>query len=157
MHWDALKGAYGAYRGGGRLALSPPPRARPLAVCEPVRGIEWAPESAVEFNGPVKPSCLADTAGNKPVAPDATKDSILAQRRQRVGPNLALFFQEDPLHIVRGRGCELFDAEVRQTTDPWATALRCPLARNSRAWNCCCTVQGNSYLDCINNVSHVGE
>ncbi|KAL4859438.1 Zinc finger CCCH domain-containing protein 40 [Chlorella vulgaris] len=55
------------------------------------------------------------------------KASILGKRRRHLGPNLALFFEDDPLHIVRGQGCEIFDAE------------------------------GNDYLDCVNNVSHVGH
>lgn len=55
------------------------------------------------------------------------KEGILEKRRQHVGPNVALFFADEPIHAVRGQGCELFDAE------------------------------GNSYLDCINNVSHVGH
>lgn len=40
---------------------------------------------------------------------------------------MALFFSDDPLHIVKGQGCKLYDP------------------------------QGNDYLDCINNVSHVGH
>lgn len=42
------------------------------------------------------------------------KASILGKRRRHLGPNLALFFEDDPLHIVRGQGCEIFDAEVCQ-------------------------------------------
>lgn len=30
----------------------------------------------------------------------------------------ALFFQEEPLHIVRGQGCELFDPEVCRSWEP---------------------------------------
>jgi ethanolamine-phosphate phospho-lyase len=63
------------------------------------------------------------TAGVKPMQ---TED-ILEKRQQLLGPNMALFFADQPLHIVKGRGCELFDSE------------------------------GNSYLDCINNVAHVGH
>ncbi|GAB4817668.1 hypothetical protein N2152v2_004714 [Parachlorella kessleri] len=55
-----------------------------------------------------------------------SREEILEKRRRHLGPNVALFF-DDPLHIVAGRGCELFDPE------------------------------GHSYLDCINNVSHVGH
>ena len=57
-----------------------------------------------------------------------TYADVLAQRRQVLGPNMALFFADQPLHIRKARGCELFDAET-----------------------------GASYLDCINNVSHVGH
>jgi hypothetical protein len=41
----------------------------------------------------------------------AAKSAVLAKRRAHLGPNLALFFEEDPLHIVRGSGCQLFDGE----------------------------------------------
>jgi hypothetical protein len=106
----------------------PCPSLRNCAVCDPVRGIEWAPESAMEFPASSDPCCPADKRGTKHAEPAAraaaleeepqpspsrlAKEGILAKRRLRVGPNLALFFQEDPLHIVRGQGCELFDAEV---------------------------------------------
>ena len=56
-----------------------------------------------------------------------TKEAIQEKRAAHLGPNLATFFADDPLHIVRGRGCELFDAN------------------------------GATYLDCINTVSHVGH
>jgi 4-aminobutyrate aminotransferase-like enzyme len=48
----------------------------------------------------------------------ADKEAIAEKRRRFLGPNCAIFFPDDPLHIVRGRGAELFDP------------------------------QGNSYLDC---------
>lgn len=67
-----------------------------------------------------------DTEQDGPAEAGLCREEILARRRQHVGPNVALFFDE-PLHIVRGAGCELFDPE------------------------------GRSYLDCINNVSHVGH
>eukprot|EP00887_Chlorella_sp_A99_P007358 scaffold2.g7358.t1 len=56
-----------------------------------------------------------------------TADAILAKRRRFLGPNLATFFPEAPLHITSARGCLLFDEH------------------------------GDSYLDCINNVSHCGH
>lgn len=53
--------------------------------------------------------------------------SDLLQRRERLlGKNMALFY-EDPVHIVRGEGVWLWDAE------------------------------GRRYLDCYNNVPHVGH
>ncbi|KAL6747168.1 PLP-dependent transferase [Haematococcus lacustris] len=52
--------------------------------------------------------------------------SILQERRQRYGPNTSLNYSE-PLHLVRGRGCYLYDAE------------------------------GQEYLDCVNNVAHCGH
>ncbi|WP_397547298.1 aminotransferase class III-fold pyridoxal phosphate-dependent enzyme [Rhodothermus marinus] len=53
-------------------------------------------------------------------------EDLLARRRRLLGPNLSLTYRE-PLHIVRGRGQYLFDAD------------------------------GNAYLDCVNNVCHVGH
>lgn len=37
----------------------------------------------------------------------ARKAAILAKRRQFLGPNLTLFFADDPLEIVEGRGCQV--------------------------------------------------
>lgn len=53
-------------------------------------------------------------------------DSLLARRRRLLGPSLSLSYRA-PLHIVRGEGAYLYDAEGRQ------------------------------YLDCVNNVAHVGH
>ncbi len=52
--------------------------------------------------------------------------SLLARRRRLLGPSLSLSYRA-PLHIVRGQGAYLYDAEGRQ------------------------------YLDCVNNVAHVGH
>ena len=52
--------------------------------------------------------------------------SLLAARRRVLGPNLSVSYRE-PLHIVRGQGVHLYDAE------------------------------GRAYLDCVNNVAHVGH
>jgi ethanolamine-phosphate phospho-lyase len=109
-------------------------RTADMSPRDPVR-VEWAPEAAVEFSGSSqkqagagKPAvALTADASGAGRAAAATTQAILERRRKHVGPNLALFFQEEPLHIVRGQGCELFDPE------------------------------GNCYLDCINNVSHVGH
>lgn len=107
---------------------------RTLSPRDPVR-VEWAPEAAVEYSGStqrqagaIKPAVelTADASGPGRAAASASQ-AILEKRRKHVGPNLALFFKDEPLHIVRGQGCELFDPE------------------------------GNCYLDCINNVSHVGH
>ena len=51
---------------------------------------------------------------------------LLERRAQLLGPNVRLFYDE-PLHLVRGEGTWLFDAE------------------------------GRKYLDCYNNVPHVGH
>ena len=53
-------------------------------------------------------------------------DQILALRRRLLGPSLSLSYRT-PLHIVRGEGAYLFDAD------------------------------GRAYLDCVNNVAHVGH
>ena len=53
-------------------------------------------------------------------------NSLLAKRRALLGGAYRLFYEE-PLHIVRGRGCYLYDA------------------------------QGRRYLDAYNNVPHVGH
>lgn len=55
------------------------------------------------------------------------KDETLRLRREHVGPSVALFFEEKPLKIVKGSGQYLYDE------------------------------LGNEYLDCINNVAHVGH
>jgi len=55
-----------------------------------------------------------------------TGDEILAARRQRLGPSLSIAYRT-PLHIVRGAGAYLYDAD------------------------------GRAYLDCVNNVAHVGH
>ena len=55
-----------------------------------------------------------------------TAAEILAARRRRLGPSLSLSYRT-PLHIVRGEGAYLFDAD------------------------------GRAYLDCVNNVAHVGH
>jgi len=51
---------------------------------------------------------------------------LLARRARLLGPNLPTFY-DDPVHIVRGKGVWLWDAE------------------------------GRRYLDCYNNVAHVGH
>jgi 4-aminobutyrate aminotransferase-like enzyme len=53
-------------------------------------------------------------------------DEILDARRRRLGPSLSLSYRA-PLHIVRGSGAYLYDAD------------------------------GRAYLDCVNNVAHVGH
>ena len=55
-----------------------------------------------------------------------SNDDLLARRRRRLGPSLSLSYRT-PLHIVRGEGAYLFDAD------------------------------GRAYLDCVNNVAHVGH
>jgi len=55
-----------------------------------------------------------------------TTDALLAARRRLLGPSLSLSYRT-PLHIVRGEGAYLFDAD------------------------------GRAYLDCVNNVAHVGH
>jgi 4-aminobutyrate aminotransferase-like enzyme len=55
-----------------------------------------------------------------------TAGEILAARHARLGPSLSLSYRT-PLHMVRGEGAHLFDAD------------------------------GRDYLDCVNNVAHVGH
>ena len=55
-----------------------------------------------------------------------TTEEILEARRRLLGPSLSLSYRA-PLHIVRGEGARLFDAD------------------------------GRAYLDCVNNVAHVGH
>ncbi|HEY8438554.1 MAG TPA: aminotransferase class III-fold pyridoxal phosphate-dependent enzyme [Candidatus Limnocylindrales bacterium] len=53
-------------------------------------------------------------------------EDLLTARRRLLGPSLSLSYRT-PLHIVRGEGAHLYDAD------------------------------GRSYLDCVNNVAHVGH
>jgi len=55
-----------------------------------------------------------------------TTAQMIARRTRLLGPNVRLFYG-DPLHLVRGQGCYVWDAE------------------------------GRRYLDCYNNVPHVGH
>ncbi len=58
---------------------------------------------------------------------DSTVTETLMQRRERLlGPNMSVFYEE-PVHLVRGQGVKLWDAD------------------------------GREYLDCYNNVPHVGH
>ena len=65
------------------------------------------------------------TATALPPPPPPAAD-LLIRRRRLLGPNLSLHYRR-PLHIVRGFGQYLYDA------------------------------QGRAYLDCVNNVCHVGH
>ncbi|KAK2075994.1 hypothetical protein QBZ16_001330 [Prototheca wickerhamii] len=62
-----------------------------------------------------------------------SRDELLARRRRAFGANLAILFPEDPLVVEAGRGCHLF-ASAADADRP-----------------------ERGYLDCINNVSHVGH
>ena len=55
-----------------------------------------------------------------------TTSDLMARRARLLGPNVATFY-DDPVHLVRGEGVWLWDAE------------------------------GRRYLDCYNNVPHVGH
>ncbi len=55
-----------------------------------------------------------------------SNDQLIADRARLLGPNVATFY-EDPVHIVKGEGVWLWDAD------------------------------GRKYLDCYNNVPHVGH
>ena len=58
--------------------------------------------------------------------PQEATNALRARRGRRLGPSLSLSYRT-PLHIVRGEGTYLYDADGRQ------------------------------YLDCVNNVAHVGH
>jgi len=64
----------------------------------------------------------AETTAPRP----RSRADLLAERAARLGPSLSLSYRE-PLHIVRGRGTRLYDAD------------------------------GQPFLDCVNNVAHVGH
>jgi len=53
-------------------------------------------------------------------------NNLIDKRRRLLGPNMSLFY-DDPVHLVRGQGVWVFDAD------------------------------GRKYLDCYNNVPHVGH
>jgi len=55
-----------------------------------------------------------------------TQEDLVARRRRLLGPNVSTFY-DDPVHIVRGEGVWVWDAD------------------------------GRKYLDCYNNVPHVGH
>jgi 4-aminobutyrate aminotransferase-like enzyme/Ser/Thr protein kinase RdoA (MazF antagonist) len=56
----------------------------------------------------------------------ASPDDLLDRRRRHLGPSLSISYRQ-PLHIIRGWGSRLYDAD------------------------------GRAYLDCVNNVAHVGH
>ncbi|KAG9508770.1 Ethanolamine-phosphate phospho-lyase, partial [Fragariocoptes setiger] len=56
-----------------------------------------------------------------------SKEQTLCMRKKHVGPSVTLFFKNDPIKMVQGVGQYLYDE------------------------------QGQQYLDCINNVAHVGH
>jgi 4-aminobutyrate aminotransferase-like enzyme len=56
----------------------------------------------------------------------APSRELIERRARRLGPNVSTFYEE-PLHLVRGEGVWVWDAD------------------------------GNRYLDCYNNVPHVGH
>ncbi|MEE6520426.1 hypothetical protein FKM82_018292 [Ascaphus truei] len=56
-----------------------------------------------------------------------TKQKTIELRRRHIGPSCKVFFAKDPMKIVRAEGQYMFDE------------------------------RGEKYLDCINNVAHVGH
>eukprot|EP00123_Amoebidium_parasiticum_P022294 comp8427_c0_seq1/m.3779 comp8427_c0_seq1/g.3779 ORF comp8427_c0_seq1/g.3779 comp8427_c0_seq1/m.3779 type:complete len:485 (-) comp8427_c0_seq1:650-2104(-) len=56
-----------------------------------------------------------------------SKEELLSERRAHIAPSFSLAYSEDPLVIVRGEGAYLYDES------------------------------GRAYLDCVNNVCHVGH
>lgn len=55
------------------------------------------------------------------------KEATIQLRKRHIGPSCKLFFKQDPVKIVRGEGQYMYDEK------------------------------GQEYLDCINNVAHVGH
>lgn len=95
---------------------------------ENLEGIDWEDASDALLD-----VCRMDDAARRDVddRPDRSsteevRAGLIASRRRLLGPSLSLAY-DDPLHIVRGEGCYLFDAA------------------------------GRAYLDCVNNVCHVGH
>ncbi len=72
------------------------------------------------------PNLLLRIPMSKGASSDRTVEDISRSRREHLGPNLSLSYNE-PLHIVRGSGA-------------WLTSSN-----------------GQRYLDCVNNVCHVGH
>ncbi len=72
------------------------------------------------------PNLVLRIPGDLRASEDEGIDALRATRQQVLGPSLSLAY-DDPLHIVRGRGTFLYDAD------------------------------GTAYLDCVNNVCHVGH
>merc|ERR1712212_860687 len=56
-----------------------------------------------------------------------TKEETASLRKKHIGPSCKLFYKQEPLKIVRGKGAFLYDEKMEP------------------------------YLDCINNVAHVGH
>jgi 4-aminobutyrate aminotransferase-like enzyme/Ser/Thr protein kinase RdoA (MazF antagonist) len=91
---------------------------------------------AGDFPGVVAPREVEVWAGFVPdpnlllrLPHDATyrpPEDLQARRARRLGPSLSLSYAR-PIHVVRGRGAALYDAD------------------------------GREYLDCVNNVAHVGH
>ena len=87
-------------------------------------------------------------------AAEASKAGVLAKRRAHLGPNLALFFQEDPLHIVRGSGCQLFDGEGNAYLDWCAAGVLRGCGQACCSWcSCgCCSIKGQCANRLTNNM-----
>ena len=96
----------------------------PAVLRDPVPLECWAPEAGVDYGTSLKPPALPQPPAPAQAQEEPAAADILDKRRRHLGPNLALFFPEDPLHIVRGQGCELFDPEVRRPTCWPAPQLR---------------------------------
>ncbi|MDX1578938.1 MAG: aminotransferase class III-fold pyridoxal phosphate-dependent enzyme, partial [Gemmatimonadota bacterium] len=72
------------------------------------------------------PGTLLRIPGADPAPRPTPVPGLIEERERRLGPSLSLSYAR-PLHIVRGRGARLYDAD------------------------------GQPYLDCVNNVAHVGH
>lgn len=72
------------------------------------------------------PNLLFGIPAGSLATPPASTEELIARRGRALGRNLSVSYRQ-PLHIVRGRGAYLIDAE------------------------------GNAFLDTVNNVAHVGH
>lgn len=89
-------------------------------VVRALRALHTLPREAIHAR------LTAFCTATAPLPPPPPAAALLARRRRLLGPSLSLHYRR-PLHIVRGFGQYLYDA------------------------------QGRPYLDCVNNVCHVGH
>lgn len=84
-------------------------------------------------------------------------EEIIEKRQNLLGPNMALFFADEPLHIIKGSGCELIDSEGHSYLD--CTFLSSPYFQTPQLHQAYSQFfpSRSSIVAGINNVSHVGH
>lgn len=98
-------------------------------------GVAVQAEGGLTFDSSAAPMAAVTQASTPTRNGDAKQDAarrsaqLLKRRKSSLGPNTATHLYKDgqPLHIVRGEGCHLYNAD------------------------------GEEFLDCVNNVAHVGH